>query len=257
MFPAQSITSEKAGDNGTADNYIPYLFFLFNTSLEQIFVRSIRNPKEQEAPYKQVPGTTTPGWIRTQTQALAPAGYLHLTGTCDGFCTHWNTPTVEWTNFRHPAYEAGFLPPNKVFLLWKIAAWSELLLPEQLNKVWGRFIYWKIRIKTKTQPNQWTVLLSHPYHKSKNTPACVQHLAGFQPASQVSWALWCPYQVSNAAGSAPFLPKQKPPVLVQFWKVSSSMQGGGLKALLCNTVLQGTIRGSTNSSSSMMKIDNR
>lgn len=159
-----------------------------------------------------------------------------------------------WTSW----YQAGFFPSNKVFLLRKIAAWNELLLPELLKRVGGLFYLLKDKEKPK-KPNPRTMsstpLRSHPYHKSKNislhpTPCRIQL------AFQVSWALRCSHQISNT-GSASFSQKPKLPVVVWFWKVSSPVQWGTLWALLCNTVLQGptgTTRGSRNSSSFMMKI---
>lgn len=187
---------------------------------------------------------------------LPAADYLHLTGNVTAFILTkilqlYNEPT---SDILIPS-RFFFFPPNKVFLLSKIAAWNELLLPEQLKRVGGLFYLLKDKEKTK-KPNPRTMssppLRSHPYRKSKNIS--VHPIpCRIQLAFQVSWALRCPHQISNT-GSASFSQKPKLPVVVRLWKVSSPVQWGTLWALLCNTVLQGTMRGSRNSSSFMTKI---
>ena len=97
--------------------YLTWFYCPFQHKPGTDFVRSVRNPKQQEAPYKQVTGATMPARIRTQIWFLPAAGYLHLTGNVTAFILVeilqlYNEPTSAILHTKQV-----FFPPNKVFLL--------------------------------------------------------------------------------------------------------------------------------------------
>lgn len=96
-----------------------------------------------------------------------------------------------------------------------------------------------------------TPLRSHPCYKSENISLCPNTLEDSRQPSRLPG-------LCVARTSSPRLTQLRSHgsrrCLFWFWHVSSPVQWGALKALSWSTVLQGTIRGSINSSSFMMRI---
>lgn len=155
----------------------------------------------------------------------------------------------QWANFSHLAYQAGwfFFFPIKSF-------YSEKKQPEAncycLNRVQVfSLLQDKERKNTKQNNDQYssqiTSLLQVWKHQLVSQP-----LGRFQAAFQTSGLCVAHTRFPRLTQLHSYGSRR---CLFWFWQVSSPEQWGTLKALSWSTVLQGTIRGSRNSSSFMMR----